>query len=126
MNAPRSLSVAELEQRRLAPLRHGARSPNQIKAKARAVERGFLRRNGLKAGQLDPFTREVLRLYARGIAQLDLREAGGVDSGKDYWVSFNAVRRTLERLEVRLRELGLDRAPRDLESAIRALHEDNR
>src|SRR5262249_49848580 len=78
---------------------HGARSPRLIAAKARAKERAFLRRNGLKASHLDPITREVLRLYARGLAVLELREAGGADEARDYWTAFNATRRCLERLE---------------------------
>jgi hypothetical protein len=103
---------------------HGAKSPRLIAPKARAIERAFLRRNGLKAGQLDPISREVLRMYARGLAVLELREAGGADEARDYWTAFNATRRCLERLEVRLRDLGLDRAAgRDLESALRALRE---
>jgi hypothetical protein len=121
------LSPAALEQRRRAPLVHGARSPRQIAAKARAKERTFLRRTGLKAGDLDPITREVLRLYARGLAVLELREAGGADESKDYWVAFNATRRTLERLERRLGELGLDRAVGpDLDSALAKLRQEPR
>jgi hypothetical protein len=68
-----------------------------------------LRRAGLRAGDLDAVSSELLHLWARGVAQLDLREAGGVDSGKDYWVAYNGTRRTLEKLERRLALLGFDR-----------------
>ena len=116
------LSSAALEQRRNARLVHGARSPSRIAAKARAKERAFLRRNGLKAAQLDPITREVLRLYARGLAVLELREAGGVDESRDYWTAFNATRRCLDRLEQRLGAVGLDRGNgRSLDETLAAL-----
>jgi len=89
---------------------HGAHSPAQIAAKARAHRRRFLRRAGLRAADLDAVAAELLGHWARGVAQLDLREAGGADSGKDYWTSYNAVKRALVALERRLRELGLDPA----------------
>jgi len=90
---------------------HGARSPAQIAAKARAHRRRFLRRIGLRASDLDALAAEYLALWATGKAQLDLREAGEVDHGRDYWTAYNATKRALEKLEKRLHELGLDRGP---------------
>lgn len=88
---------------------HGARSAAQIKPKARANRRRVLRNLGLRAGDLDGLALEYLRLWATGQAQLDLRESGGVDHGKDYWVAYNGTRRALEKFERRLGQLGLDR-----------------
>lgn len=92
---------------------HGARSPSRIAAKARAHKRRFLRRAGLRAGDLDAIAMELLNHWARGCAQLDLREAGEVDHSKDYWVAYNGTRRTLERLEKRMHDVGLDRVADD-------------
>lgn len=94
-----------------AAVTHGANSPAQIKAQARAHRRRFLRRIGLRAGDLDALAAEYLSLWAIGRAQLDLREAGGVDHGRDYWTAYNATKRALVALEKRLAELGLDRGP---------------
>jgi hypothetical protein len=41
---------------------------------------------------------------------LDLRDDAGAQPAKDYWVAYNGTRRSLEALERRLKELGLDRA----------------
>ena len=90
---------------------HGARSPAVAKAKARSHKRRFLRRLGVRASDLDALANEYLTQWAIGRAQLDLREAGEVDHGKDYWVAYNGTRRALERLEKRLHALGLDRGP---------------
>ena len=110
-NGKRKLSRAELAQRQEAPLQHGAYSPTQIKAKARSHRVRFLRRAGLKAGDLDAIAAELLRHWARGAAQLDLLDAAGVDTGREYWLAYNATRRAFEKLEARLKELGLDRGP---------------
>lgn len=103
-----TVTPAQREQRRVAATTHGATSPTQIKARARAHRRRLLRRAGLRATDLDAVANELLTHWARGVAQLELREAGGVDSGRDYWVAYNATRRTLEKLQARLRELGID------------------
>ena len=101
---------------------HGARSPRQIAAAARAHRRRLLRNLGLKAGDLDGIGREFLRLWSQGQAELDLRTAGGIDAGKDYWHAFNATKRALERLSPYLQAAakakageagGLDRYLRD-------------
>jgi hypothetical protein len=46
-------------------LKNGARSPARIAAKARAHRRRFLRRAGIRAGDLDAVALELLNLYAR-------------------------------------------------------------
>jgi hypothetical protein len=117
------LSVAQVEQRRAARTTHGATSPPRIAAKARAHRRRFLRRAGLRATDLDPVTNELLTHWARGVAQLDLREAGGVDSGRDYWVAYNGTRRTLEKLEKRLQDVGLGPPAPDPLAVLAALRE---
>jgi hypothetical protein len=118
----RELSVAERRQRVEAATIHGGYSQTRIAAKARGHKRRFLRRGRLKASDLGAIEMELLNLFARGCAQLDLREEGGVDAGKDYWVAYNGVRRTLERLERRLKAQGLDRGPqRDPLDALREL-----
>ena len=80
----------------------------RIKARARGNRRAFLRRAGLRACDLDAVTLSMLDVYARGKAQLDLRDEAQAGAGKDYWVSFNAVRRALDSLARRLHDLGLD------------------
>ena len=92
---------------------HGACSPRLIAAKARANKRRFLRRDGLRASDLDAVTSEYLTQWARGAAILDLREAGDATESKDYWTAYNGTRRCLERLEKRLAALGLDRRSSD-------------
>jgi hypothetical protein len=65
------LSLAERRQRQEAPLRHGAQSERQIRAKARAHKRRVLRRLGLHVADLDAIANEQLDLYARGRAKLE-------------------------------------------------------
>ena len=95
-----TLSPAQLEQRRLARTRHGAKSEVQIQAKARAHRRRFLRQAGLRAGDLDVVTRGYLDLYARGLAALDLRDAAEAAQAnpRDYWWAYQSVRRALDKL----------------------------
>ena len=94
-------------------LTHGANSPRQISARARNVKRRFLRKAGLKAADLDAIAMEYLNHFARGSACLDLREAAEADASKDYWTAFNSTTRALDRLDARLRRLGLDRTDPD-------------
>lgn len=105
----RELSRAEIEQRRNAPLRHGGYSADQIRAKARAHKRRFLRQAGLKASHLDAVSRARLDHLARGQAQLDLFDATGERGTRNYWTAFNAVTRALRDLEQSLRGLGVGR-----------------
>lgn len=102
------MSAAQLEQRRAAAIVHGARSEVTVERKARNHRRRFLRHAGLKAGDLDAIALSYLHLWARGMARLDLRDAGLVDDEKHYWHAYNAVKRAAESLERRLKELGVD------------------
>jgi hypothetical protein len=52
-------------------------------------------------------------LWARGMARLDSIP----DGDADYWRAFSALRRTLDRLEMRLRDTGLLREPDPMERA---------
>jgi hypothetical protein len=106
----RALSKAELEQRRNANLRHGGRSPNQIKARARAHRRRFLRQSGLKASGLDAIAAGYLDGWARSLAKVDAYDTAELERDpREYHAALNAARLWLTRLEARLRELGLDR-----------------
>jgi hypothetical protein len=102
---------------------HGATSPRQIRPLARRHKRRFLRRAGLRLGDLDAVAGEYLTHWARGMAQLDLREDAGADTRKEYWSAYASVQRALEKLEGRLRGLGLlnrpgDRASGDLDGLV--------
>lgn len=89
--------------------RHGAYSESQIKAKARAHQRRFLRQLGVRASDLDAITSAKLAHWARGQAQLDLFDATGERGSRNYWTAYNGITRTLRELESRVKELGLDR-----------------
>ena len=73
----RDLSPAELEQRREAPLTHGAHSPAQIEAIARGKRRSLLRRSQLRATDLDAVALGYLRAWSRCEAQLTLLDKNG-------------------------------------------------
>ena len=87
---------------------HGAYSEGRIRAKARAHRRRFYAGLGVHARDLDLITRELVRHWARGQAQLDLFDASGERGTRNYWTAYNASTRVLRRLEERVRELGLD------------------
>lgn len=91
---------------------HGAYSPDQIKAKARAHKRRFLRQIGIKAADLDAIASAYLDGWARSLAKVDLWDAAERDS-KDYYVALNAARLWMGKLERRLVSLGLDRGRED-------------
>jgi hypothetical protein len=97
---------------------HGAYSGDQIRAKARAHKRRFLRQIGKKASDLDGVTLELLNMWARGAARLDLWDAGADVVGKDYWVAYNGTRRCLEALERRLIALKDEWAKADLDAIL--------
>jgi DNA anti-recombination protein RmuC len=87
-------------------LRHGANSPSQTKAKARAHRRRFLRRLGVRASDLDAVTSELLRSWADAQAKVDsLAEA------RDrVWVAaHNSAAKAFDKLSDRIAVLGLDR-----------------
>lgn len=106
-----SLSPAQLEQRRTAALKHGARSPNQIRARARAHRRRFLRQIGLRASGLDAIARAYLDGWARALAKVDAYDAAELDRDpREYHAALNAARLWMAKLEGRLATLGLDPA----------------
>jgi hypothetical protein len=109
----RELSKVQLEQRRMAPLTHGARSEARISARARNRKRRFLTRLGVKARDLDAITNEYVDLVMRGEAKVYLRDLHDPhDRSRDYWVAFNSYRRALQALEARLKALGLEKSRR--------------
>jgi hypothetical protein len=115
VSGARALSSAELEQRRAAALRHGGYSPAQIKARARAHRRRFLRQIGLRASDLDAIAGGYLDGLARSLAKVDLFDADENRNGelREYFAAMNAARLWLAKLEARLALLGLDRAHAD-------------
>lgn len=87
---------------------HGAYSEGRIRAKARSHRRRFYAGLGVHARDCDLITRELVRHWARGQAQLDLFDASGERGTRNYWTAYNATTRVLVRLQDRVRELGLD------------------
>jgi len=92
------------------PARVVPQSDSQMRARARAHRRRFLRQMGCRAGDLDAVSRARLALWAEGQARLGQEEHGGAR----YWVGFKAVRGALRELEQALREAGT-RGPSPLE-----------
>lgn len=90
--------------------KHGAYSEARIRAKARAHRRRFYAGIGVHARNVDLITKELVRHWARGQAQLDLFDASGERGSRNYWTAYNGVSRVLARLEERVRELDLDKS----------------
>ena len=106
----RALSAAEVEQRRRAPMRHGGYSATQIKARARAHRRRFLRQAGLKASGLDAVASAYLDAWARALARVDLFDVEQREhEAREYFSALNSSRLAMAKLEARLSVLGLDR-----------------
>lgn len=109
-NGDRKLSPAQLEQRRAAPLQHGAYSSNQIKRRARAHRRRFLRQIGLRASGMDAIAGGYLDGWARALAKVDAYDSADLERDpREYHAALNAARLWLGKLEARLTVLGLDR-----------------
>jgi hypothetical protein len=91
---------------------HGAKSEIRIKAKARAARRRFLRQQRLRAGDLDGICHAFLDGWARATAKVELwDEHDPLGAGsREYIAASNSARLFMSRLDVRLKELGLDRA----------------
>lgn len=118
----RSLSPAEVEQRRSAGVRHGARSEGRIRPVAARLRRQVLRQLGVRVGELDPVSRGYLELYARSLAKVRLYDAwldqhGLVDDEGNspgfmsaYYAAVNSARLALSKLEDRLTAAGLREA----------------
>lgn len=107
----RKLTPAELEQRRQAPTRHGAYSAPQIKAKARAHRRRFLRQAGLKASELDAIAGAYLEGWAHARARVDLFDLEERErEPAEYFAALNSARLSMAKLEARLNALGVKTA----------------
>jgi hypothetical protein len=128
---PRTLTKAELEQRREAPVTHGANSDAQIKPVARAQKRLFLRRNGLKSSDLDGIQAGYLEAFSRCAAKVKLiddyiaehgliRKDGTVQPAMSVYVALvNSMRLSLAKLEESLRARQRD-ATADLNAYLEA------
>jgi len=109
-NGKRSLSSAEVRQRREAATVHGGYSANQIKARARAHRRRFLRQIGLRASGLDAVAGAYLDAWARALARVDLFDLDDRErEPREYFAALNSARLSMGKLETRLKALGLDR-----------------
>jgi hypothetical protein len=109
------MTAAELEQRRNAPLKHGATSPTEIDVKAATVRRRFLTQNALRVSDLDALGRARLDGWARPQAKAELldryfAEHGLLDEGgiprpaaAIYFPALNSARLALTKLEEHLR-----------------------
>lgn len=73
-----------------------------IRRRARAHQRRFLRRIGLRASDLDAVTVELLRAYVRKVAMIEELAPGELRLRCE-----NSSSRALRSLELRLRELGV-------------------
>jgi hypothetical protein len=127
----RQLTPAELNQRRHAATLHGGYSPIQIRSRARAHQRRFLRQIGLRASGLDAIALGYLDGWARSLARVDLIDAAEHPTeAREYYAALNAARLWLAKLEARLALLNLDRGEDDrdplaaLEAAGRRVIED--
>jgi len=90
-------------------MRHGARSASQIKARARAHRRRFLRQAGLRARDLDAIAGAYLDGWARALAKLDAYDSAGLERDpREYHAAMNSARLWLAKLEQRLGAVGLD------------------
>ena len=109
-------------------LKYGAHSPRQIKSRARAHRRRFLRQAGLRARDLDAIAGGYLDGWTRSLAKVDLFDSDENRNGelREYFAALNAARLWLAKLEARLREVGLDRAVDDPFDALNALQAEGR
>ncbi|MGD0167100.1 MAG: hypothetical protein ABSC51_07420 [Gaiellaceae bacterium] len=90
-------------------VKHGARSPRLIKARARAHRRRFLRQAGLRASDLDPITLAYLEGWARSLAKIDAYDDAEVERDpREYHAALNAARLWMAKLEARMASLGID------------------
>ncbi len=109
------MTTAELEQRRTAPLKHGAASPTEIAVKATNVRRRFLTRKGLKVSDLDAIgmarldnwtrAQSKAELLDRYFAQRGFLDEGGIPQPATaiYFTALNSARLALTKLEEHLR-----------------------
>lgn len=112
---PRALTTVELNQRRVAPLRHGATSERQIVRRATVEKRRVLRQCGMREADLESLGRALLQNWARAAAALHLMDeyaqrVGWLDAegnprgfARLYVSMLNAERLALRALEGYLR-----------------------
>jgi hypothetical protein len=115
----RNLTPAEVEQRRRAPVLHGADSPAQIVRVARAQKRRWLRQAGLRAGDLDGIALALLDNWSRAQSKVELcdrwyAEHGFLDEhgephgpSKLYFTAMNCARLAATRLAEHVKARGL-------------------
>lgn len=127
----KKLTPAQVAQRQEAPVKHGARSPGEIRRVARVQKRRLLRQAGLRASELDGLGLAYLDTWARAAAKVEMldkwaAEHGFVDEDGNLppWHSFylaalNSARLSLGRFEEHLKARG-DEAG-DFASALAAL-----
>jgi hypothetical protein len=120
--------VAHPEQARFGntnALRNGARSPNEIKRRARNHRRRFLRQLHTRATDMDPIALAYVDGWARALAKLDAYDDDPQYRDRDpreYHAALNSARLWLAKLEQRLGAVGVDRG-RSLDSALAAIRE---
>jgi hypothetical protein len=93
------LSLAQVEQRRAAPLQHGAYSGRQIIHRATVEKRRLLRQVGLRQSDLESIGRALLQNWARAAAALALMDGYAAGAG---WLDEDGNPRGFARLYVSL------------------------
>lgn len=93
----RALSVAEVEQRRQAPTRHGATSERRIVRRATVEMRRLLRQIGLRQADLESVGRALLLNWARAAAALHLMDEYAQREG---WLDADGEPRGFARLYI--------------------------
>jgi hypothetical protein len=75
------ISQAQLAQRRMAGLRHGARSQVVIRRRAGYVKQSILQSSGLKYADLSPIAKRYLDLYSRVEVKIELYDEWASSNG---------------------------------------------
>jgi hypothetical protein len=92
---------------------HGARSPAQIKQRARAHRRRFLRQSGLRARDCDAILLAYVEGWARACAKIDAYDAAELERDpREYHAALNSARLWLAKVEARMKALGIEPKPR--------------
>ena len=113
-----TMSEKALAQRQGAALKHGARSPDQIAASARAQKRRLLRQLGLRASDVDGVGLALLDNWSRAQAKVSLldlyfEQRGFLDpegepngAARVYFTALNSARLAATRLSEHLKACG--------------------
>jgi hypothetical protein len=106
----RDLSVAELEQRRTAAVKHGGKSEQRVKAIATIQKRRLLRQIGLRLRDLDAIALGYLDLWARAQSKVEIYDRWAAEHGyldeagasppwvREYFAAINSARLALAKL----------------------------